>query len=148
MPLKIGKEKLKMTEQEANIIIGRNIKSLLKEHDMSQVELANKIGVVPATVSAWCLGKSSPRMDKIDKIASVFSVPRSELLKDLGVPDGWKIPENSGRYKYINDRLDKDSAFFNIVNFLYAYPSDVVDRFYSIVTNAAALAYGEEKNRA
>lgn len=76
-----------MTEREANIIIVGNIRALLDKFDMTQAELADKIGVVPATVSAWFKGKSAPRMDKIDKIANVFNVSRSSLLKDVEPPD-------------------------------------------------------------
>lgn len=62
--------------------IARNITSMLDINKMTQKELADKVGVDFTTVSSWCSGRTTPRMDKIDKLCSVFGCRRSDLLED------------------------------------------------------------------
>lgn len=71
-----------MGENEFNKIFARNLKYYLELHNMSQKELADKLGVVESTVSVWCQGKKTPRMDKVDMICDIFSIARSDLITD------------------------------------------------------------------
>ena len=63
----------------------KNLAGLLKNNNISQKELAKKIGVSPSTVSMWVTGNSSPRMDLLEKIAEVFNITPSVLLTDLSL---------------------------------------------------------------
>ncbi len=58
-------------------IIGRNIANLLRDNDMTQVELAKRIGVSESTVGKWTLGISAPRAGTMKLIADLFRVPIS-----------------------------------------------------------------------
>ena len=71
-----------MTERELNAIIANNITVLLDEHNKTQQELAEYMGVTQATVSNWCKGIKVPRMTKIDKICEYFNVTRSQLMEE------------------------------------------------------------------
>lgn len=69
-----------MAEEEFNKIFSRNLKKYLSLNNYTQAELAEKLGVGTSTVSYWCNGTKSPRMDKVDKICSIFNIKRSDLM--------------------------------------------------------------------
>ena len=67
------------------LTIGEKIRALRKGK-MTQPELAEKIGVHEITVSRWELGKRTPSLNEIQKLAEVLKVPVSELLSDSPTP--------------------------------------------------------------
>lgn len=81
--------------------VGENIKRLRREKHYTQRDLANLIGVVPTTVSAWESGRAKPLMDKVTLIADVFGVPMSEVAgrADADVDAEPALPIHS--YPYI-----------------------------------------------
>lgn len=56
----------------------------LKIKNMTQVELAEAVGVSQATVSFWCNGTKIPRPNKILDIANVFGIELNDLVEDRG----------------------------------------------------------------
>ena len=54
--------------------IGERITSLRKEKDISQAELAKRMGVSRQAVSKWEQGSSSPDTDKLIQLADIFDV--------------------------------------------------------------------------
>lgn len=71
-----------MSEKEINEIIARNINMYLEHSGKTQVDLADYMNVSQATISNWCKGAKMPRMDKIDKICSFFSIKRTDLMDE------------------------------------------------------------------
>ena len=71
-----------MSEQELNRLIAKRITYYLDINKKSQQDLATYLSVSQATVSNWCQGIKMPRMDKIDRICSYFSITRSDLMDD------------------------------------------------------------------
>ncbi len=71
-----------MDEKYFNLIFSNNLNRYLQKYDMTQLELAKRLGVSPASVSHWCNGKKSPRMDKVDKMCDIFHCLRSDLMED------------------------------------------------------------------
>ncbi len=55
---------------------------LLKRYNINQYQLAKIAGVSKSTVGKWILGKSSPRMGAIQKIADHFGLPKSYILTE------------------------------------------------------------------
>lgn len=47
----------------------------------TQKDLAEFMGVTPATVNEWLKGRKLPRMDKLDMICLYFNVKRSDLME-------------------------------------------------------------------
>ena len=67
---------------DINNIVAKNLVRVLEEREITQAELAEKIGVSAATVSNWCNGTKMPRMKKFDAICQVLGVNRSDLMEE------------------------------------------------------------------
>lgn len=80
--------------------IGKFIAVLRKSQDMTQKELAEKLGVSDKTVSHWERDESAPDISLIPVIAEIFSVTCDELLR------GEKSsPQTSPSDLYYNEKL-------------------------------------------
>lgn len=62
------------------LLIGENIKRLRRERDMTQEELAERLGVSFQSVSRWENSTCYPDMELIPAIASFFGVTADELM--------------------------------------------------------------------
>lgn len=71
-----------MNEDNTSKIIARNLKRLMDDRELSNVELSEIIGVSESTVGKWLLEKSIPRMGAIEKLANYFHINKSDLLED------------------------------------------------------------------
>ncbi len=63
------------------------LKSIIYEKKITQAALAKMLGVTPATVSSYFVGRSNPPMEVIEKIASVLGVSADTLLAGDGLRD-------------------------------------------------------------
>lgn len=74
---------------------GERLRRLLKESDMTSLELANRIGTSTQTVSAWLTNKSKPKRRRLyNKLADCFGVDVDYIMcKDINlVPEQPTIP--------------------------------------------------------
>lgn len=69
-----------MEEKEIIEILGKNIKEARKRNNMTQSELAEKLGVSKQVVSSYENGKRSPSYEMLLKIANVFCTTINDLL--------------------------------------------------------------------
>ncbi len=95
-----------MSEQELNMIFANNLVKILERRGLTQVDLANHLGVTESAVSLWCSGKTTPRMSKVDKICELLQCSRSALMAE----DGTKIIEKDDVTRMLQDLYDKDHA--------------------------------------
>lgn len=56
-----------------NIIVATRIKELMRENNLTQVKLADKIGMKQNTISAWLLGKKEPSIRSLWLLADFFN---------------------------------------------------------------------------
>lgn len=61
--------------------LGMMISSLRKERGMTQLDLAEKMGVTDKAVSKWERDLSCPDVNTIPKLAEVFSISVDELMQ-------------------------------------------------------------------
>ncbi len=66
-------------------ITGTVIKEFRNRNDMTQMELAEKLGVSAKTVSKWETGKGYPDITLLEPIARVFSISVTELISGNAV---------------------------------------------------------------
>ena len=60
--------------------IGKKIVSLRKQKNMTQMELADRMGISFQAVSNWERGNSMPDISKLPELAEIFGVSLDELL--------------------------------------------------------------------
>lgn len=63
-------------------IFATNLKKLLNERGLAQVDVAKAINVSPQTFNTWVKGIAIPRMGKIQALADYFNVLKSELVDE------------------------------------------------------------------
>ncbi len=63
-------------------MLGEEIKKYREEKQMTQVEVADVLGVKPATISKYEAGTLEPNIESLKKLAELFGVSVDELLKE------------------------------------------------------------------
>lgn len=79
------KSKIIVKDKEENSMfsmqeIGKRILKLRKERNMTQVDLADRLGISYQAVSSWERGNSMPDIAKIPELAELFQVSIDELI--------------------------------------------------------------------
>ncbi len=62
------------------IVVAERIKELMKEEGLTQVALAERVGVKQNTISAWILKKKEPSIRSLWLLADYFSVDIDYLV--------------------------------------------------------------------
>lgn len=70
-----------------NELFGKRLYNLRKERDMTQEELAQRLGVTNQSVSKWELGQCYPDIALLPELAEIFKVATDELLGVASPPD-------------------------------------------------------------
>ena len=83
-------------EKDFNAIFSKRLRYYIDKYELTQSELAERLGVSAQSVSNWCKGTKSPRMDKVDAMCQIFHCRRSDLIEEKNDSD------TDNRY-YIND---------------------------------------------
>ncbi|MGI9652217.1 helix-turn-helix domain-containing protein [Chryseobacterium sp. RLHN22] len=93
--------------------IGEVIKLLLKRKNISQLQLAEKIGKSTTAISQIVKGQYSPTAETLDKISKVVEVPVPIIhfltISDKDIPDDKKQLYNllaPSMNKFLNDIFD------------------------------------------
>ncbi|MBQ3560555.1 MAG: helix-turn-helix domain-containing protein [Oscillospiraceae bacterium] len=69
------------------------LRQLRKENDLTQGELAKKLGLAPSTIGMYERGEREPDFATLERISAFFCVNMNYLMgKEDGVPHGKKIP--------------------------------------------------------
>ena len=71
-------------------MIGDVIRNLRTVSSMTQTELGQRMGVIKQTISNWEKNISTPSIDAIVKLSSIFNVPTDYLLES-GVFSNWDL---------------------------------------------------------
>ena len=87
--------------------IGENIRRLRRSADMTQEQLADKLGVAYQSVSRWENGTTYPDMELLPALSSIFGVTVDELL---GMEENKKKERIIERYDEYYELCAKDDA--------------------------------------
>ena len=71
-------------------MISDNIKKYRKDNNLSQDELAEKLGVSRQSISLWETGQTQPTIENIIALARIFNVSTDAILDNVG---GANVPE-------------------------------------------------------
>lgn len=93
-------------KEENRMNLSDNLKKIRKEHNLSQEQLAESLGVSRQAVSKWESGGAYPEMDKVLQICKMFNVNIDDLLnQDIKKVNSSKQEKNNIN-KFIDDFLD------------------------------------------
>jgi len=67
-------------------IFSKRLRHYISMKETTQEQVAEYVGVSPATVSFWCKGARVPRMDKIDALCKFFDCSRDDLMSENPLP--------------------------------------------------------------
>ena len=95
-------------------MLSENLKRIRKDNNLSQEQLAEKLGVSRQSVSKWENGEAYPEMDKVLQLCKMFNLNIDELLNQ----DIKEVNENKQRKiyvdKYVGDFLDYITKVINL----------------------------------
>lgn len=60
--------------------LGNEIHELRKKHNLSQEQLAEKVGVARQTISKWELGETAPDIKQAQMLSQIFNVNLDKML--------------------------------------------------------------------
>ena len=63
-------------------ILAKNLAYYVERSGKQQKDLAEIVGVSPATFNDWMKARKYPRIDKIEKLAGYFGILKSDLIED------------------------------------------------------------------
>ena len=62
--------------------LGNKIAKLRKDSNLSQEDLAEKVGVTRQTISKWKLEETSPDINQVKKLSNIFKISLDELVNN------------------------------------------------------------------
>ena len=80
-------------------VTGNTIKSLREKNKMTQIQLADKLGVSDKTVSKWETGKGYPDITLLEPIAEAFQISVTELISGNTIQNA-NVSSNMLRSKF------------------------------------------------
>lgn len=70
-----------MEYKSARKILSENLEQLMKQNNITQIELSEAIGVSQSTISNWIKELKYPRIGKVEELAEYFNVPKSRITE-------------------------------------------------------------------
>ena len=95
-----------------------NLKRIRKDNNLSQEQLAEKLGVSRQSVSKWESGLSYPEMDKVLQICQLFNLNINELINE--------------DIKEVNEMKEAQVRTNKYITSFFDYITKVVDMFSSM----------------
>lgn len=75
-----------MNLETQKLIFSQNLRRLLEERNVKQIDVADAIGVSHQLMNTWVRGKAYPRPNRIQLLASYFGVRVADLV-ELQLPE-------------------------------------------------------------
>ena len=69
-----------MGNSKKNQEFAQRLNELLKKNNITQSELAKRMGIAKSSVNGWCKGTAYPRMDKMTELSSILNVDIFTLI--------------------------------------------------------------------
>lgn len=95
-------------------IFANNLLYYIERSGKTQREIAESINVPPSTLNTWITGKKYPRIDKIEMLANLFGVLKSDLIEDRE-----EMEKKNDVLSDIVIRLRGDEEFLSLVATLH-----------------------------
>lgn len=96
-------------------VFGNNLAYYVESSGKSQRELAEILGVAASTFNDWVKGKKYPRIDKIEMLANIFGILKSDLIEQR-TEEHREMQKKNNIQADIVLRMQRDEQFFQVVN--------------------------------
>ena len=99
-------------------VFAENLRHYIEQSGKKQIEIAEEVGVAQSTFNDWVNAKKYPRIDKIELLAGIFKILKSDLIERKDD----KRREMQKNNDIISDavvRMRTDKDFFNAVQSIY-----------------------------
>ena len=103
-----------MNDNDFAVSLGNRIRELRKNKGISQLELAYDMDMSMNTISGIELGKISPKIDTLKKIAQKLNIDISELFNFNNYPSKDKIIRK--KIEEITRKLPQDTEFLELIS--------------------------------
>lgn len=95
-------------------IFANNLKKQMELKGVSRNDICKALEISYFTVSDWVNGKKYPRMDKIEKLAEYFGIPKSDLIEEHKVV---YVKNKVSGVKAKNIKTFREEAGISIIEF-------------------------------
>ena len=89
-----------MTEDAYRKIFSDNLKKLMKDRGVTQMDLMNALNIPSATISTWVNGQRMPKMSKVHMLAEYFNVDPMDLVSEKQPLPGLTIEDENVLNQY------------------------------------------------
>lgn len=94
---------------DTKILLGKRIREIRKENNMTQEYLAELIGIEPRNLIKIENGQSFPRVQTLNKLADIFNIEFYEMFKFNHLKDTAKLKDK------IIERLNNDEKLVKLI---------------------------------
>lgn len=91
-------------------VLAKNLNKYIAKSGKDRAEVAESIDVPYSTLTDWVNGKKYPRINNIEKLASYFSISKSELIEDFE-----EIKKDNDRLATIIVKLRTNKELLDVV---------------------------------
>ena len=91
-------------EKQKKVFVS-NLLMYIEEKGVNKKAVADYLKISQGTVSDWCMYRSYPRMDKIQKLAEYFGCEKSDLIEARSIDNQYYIRKS---VKELSEELTKD----------------------------------------
>jgi repressor LexA len=99
-------------------VFGNNLAYYVERSGKSQRELADMLGVASSTFNDWVKGRKYPRIDKIEMLANIFGILKSDLIEER-TEEHREMQKKNNVTADIVLRMQSDDEFFTAVKTLH-----------------------------
>ena len=109
-------------------VFGNNLAYYVERSGKSQRELADILGVASSTFNDWVKGRKYPRIDKIEMLANIFGILKSDLIEER-TEEHREMQKKNNIQADIVLRMQRDDDFYNAVKALRTMDPDRLSGF-------------------
>lgn len=94
---------------------GNVLRAIRKQHNMTQADLAQVLGVAESAISMWEMGRRNPDREMMEQIADYFNVDMDYLFGRSDIPNAYqfRLRDKSGQIlAAVSDKYFKSSLRF------------------------------------
>lgn len=108
-------------------IMAANLKFYLERSGKTQKELSEMLGISPSAFNDWIKAKKYPRIDKIEMLAGIFGILKSDLIEERK-PEREEMQKKNDAITDIILKLRVDNDFLSVVGTLYKLDAEQLRR--------------------